>query len=331
MSFVFLLFIIGFILYKFPNIRNKLFGFIKKEFNINKSNTKSKSKTKKAKIVKEEKIKKTKEEFFMDIKKYLKYVVFIVVIILALIVLFASIKTVPTGTVVVKTRFGAVQASVITEGINFKVPFIEKIVLINCKTKKLETYAESSTKDMQTVNVTIAVNYNVNKDTANKLYQEVGLDYEEIIIRPAMLESIKSSMAQYTAEELITKRAEVSEKIKETIIAKVSERGFTITGFNTTDINFSDAYNQAIEKKAVAQQEVETAKANLEKQQIENEQRISVAETDAKVMELQNSKITENTLKLKELENQEKFINKWNGAVPSTMLNDGMMAMFGID
>ena len=267
----------------------------------------------------------------MDIKKYLKYVVIIVVIIIALIVLFASIKTVPTGTVGVKTRFGAVQASVITEGINFKVPFIEKIVLINCKTKKLETYAESSTKDMQTVNVTIAVNYNVNKDTANKLYQEVGLDYEEIIIRPAMLESIKSSMAQYTAEELITKRAEVSEKIKETIIAKVSERGFTITGFNTTDINFSDAYNQAIEKKAVAQQEVETAKANLEKQQIENEQRISVAETDAKVMEFQNSKITENTLKLKELENQEKFINKWNGAVPSTMLNDGMMAMFGID
>ena len=115
---------------------------------------------------------------------------------------------------------------------------LSKIVLINCKTQKLETYAESSTRDMQTVNVSIAVNYNVNKNTANKLYQEVGTTYEDIIIRPAMLESIKSSMAQYTAEELITKRAEVSEKIKETIIAKVSERGFTITGFNTTDINF---------------------------------------------------------------------------------------------
>ena len=296
MSFIFLLLIIVFILYKFPNIRNKLFEFLNKEFKTNLPI--GKPKTKKAKIVKEEKIKKTKEEFFMDIKKYLKYVIILAILVIALIVLFASIKTVPTGTVGVKTRFGAVQDSVITEGINFKVPFIEKIVLINCKINKLETTAESSTKDMQTVNVSIAVNYNVNKDTANKLYQEVGLNYEDIIIRPAMLESIKSSMAQYTAEELITKRAEVSEKIKETIIAKISDRGFTITGFNTTDINFSDAYNQAIEKKAVAQQEVETAKANLEKQQIENEQRISVAETDDKVMELQNSKITENTLKL---------------------------------
>lgn len=329
MGFIFLLLIIGFILYKSPNIRNKLFEFLNREFKTNLPITESK--TKKAKIVKEEKIKKTKEEIFMNIKKYLKYVIILVIIVIALIVLFASIQTVPTGNVGIKTRFGAVQDTVITEGINFKVPFIEKIVLINCKTQKLETYAESSTKDMQTVNVTIAVNYNVNKNTANKLYQEVGPNYEEIIIRPAMLESIKSSMAQYTAEELITKRAEVSEKIKETIIAKVSERGFTVTGFNTTDINFSDAYNQAIEKKAVAQQEVETAKANLEKQQIENEQRISVAETDAKVMELQNSKITENTLKLKELENQEKFINKWNGAMPSTMLSDGMSTMFNIN
>lgn len=327
MNFIFLLLIIGFILYKKPKLRKKVLEYLKNSFN--KTDNLS-ANVKKAKRVKEEN-KKTKEEIFMNAKKYLKFVIFIIILLIALIVLFASIKTVPTGTVGVKTRFGAVQDTVITEGINFKVPFIEKIVLINCKIKKLETEAESSTRDMQTVNVAIAVNYNVNKETANRLYQEVGLNYEEVIIRPAMLESIKSSMAQYTAEELITKRAEVSEKIKETIIAKVSDRGFTITGFNTTNINFSDAYNQAIEKKAVAQQEVETAKANLEKQQIENAQRVSVAETDAKVMELQNSKITENTLRLKELENQEKFINRWNGAMPSTMLSDGVASMFNIN
>lgn len=259
-----------------------------------------------------------------------KNIILILIVILILIIGFASIKTVPTGSVGVKTRFGAVQKSMINEGINFKLPFIEKIVLVNCKTQKIDTTSESSTKDMQTVDVSIAVNYNVNKDTANKLYQEVGLTYEDIIIKPAMLESIKSSMAQYTAEELITKRSEVSEKIKETLVAKISDKGFTVTGFNITDIAFSDTYNQAIEQKAVAQQQVETAKANLEKQQIENQKKISEAETDAEVMRLQNSQITENTLKLKELENQRAFINKWTGNLPTTMLSDAMTAMFGL-
>lgn len=267
----------------------------------------------------------------IDMKNYKKLISIVVIVIFILIIVLSSVKAVPTGTVGVKTRFGAVQKSVINEGINIKIPFIEKITLINCKTQKIETTSESSTRDMQTVNVAIAVNYNVNKETANSLYQEVGVNYEEIIIRPAMLESIKSSMAQYTAEELITKRSEVSEKIKETLISKISERGFVVTGFNITDIAFSDTYNQAIEQKAVAQQQVETAKANLEKQQIVNQQRISVAETDAEVMRLQNSQITENTLKLKEIENQKSFIEKWNGILPSTMLSDKISTIFGLN
>ncbi len=265
-----------------------------------------------------------------NMKKYKRLIITVILSLFILIVIFSSVKAVPTGTVGVKTRFGAVQKSVINEGINLKVPFIEKIVLINCKTQKIETTSESSTRDMQTVNVAIAVNYNVNKETANSLYQEVGINYEEIIIRPAMLESIKSSMAQYTAEELITKRSEVSDKIKETLISKISARGFVVTGFNITDIAFSDTYNQAIEQKAVAQQQVETAKANLEKQQIVNQQRISVAETDAEVMRLQNSQITDNTLRLKEIENQKAFIEKWNGVLPSTMLSDKISTIFGV-
>ena len=310
-----------------------LIGFaiywIKKQESNNKSKPiKIKNKFKPLEKCKE-KVKNMKGSMNMKMNK--KTIIIIVVILAILIVLFASIKTVPTGSVGVKTRFGAVQKTMINEGINFKVPFIEKIVLVNCKTQKIDTTSESSTRDMQTVDVSIAVNYNVNKETANSLYQEVGLNYEDIIIEPAMLESIKSSMAQYTAEELITKRSEVSDKIKETLISKISDRGFTITGFNITDIAFSSTYNQAIEQKAVAQQQVETAKANLEKQQIENQKKISQAEAEAEVMRLQNSQITENTLKLKELENQKAFIDKWTGNLPTTMLSDAMTAMFGLN
>ena len=144
------------------------------------------------------------------------------------------------------------------------------------------------------------------------------------------MESIKAITAQYTAEELITKRAEVSAMIQEALHNKVENRGFSITEFNVTNIDFSEAFDQAIEAKAVKQQEVETAKAELEKQKIQNEKEISVAEKDAKVMELQNAQITDKTLRLKELEIKEKMINKWSGNFPNTMLNDSMSGLFNM-
>lgn len=241
-----------------------------------------------------------------------------------------SITTVKTGFVGVKTRFGAVMNTTISEGINLKAPFIEKIVRIDCRTQKIEVTSESSTKDLQTVSATVAVNYNVVKETANKLYQTVGTEYQTIIVEPAILESIKSAMAQYTAEELITKRAEVGSKIQETLAAKITESGFSVTSFNITELEFTASYKEEIEKKAVAQQTVETAKAELEKQQIENQKEIAIAEKDAKVMALQNSEITDKTLALRRLEVQEKLINKWSGNLPSTMLNENISGLFNI-
>lgn len=266
----------------------------------------------------------------MEAKKVVKWVVMIVIALLLIITLFNSFKTIPTGFVGVKTQFGKVQNDVLQEGLNFKVPYIEKIVLIDCKTKKIEVQSESSTKDLQTVNVAIALNYNVEKNTANQLYREVGTDYENIIISPAILESVKSVMAQYTAEELITKRAEVSAMIHEALSNKIMSRGLYITDFNITNIDFSEAYNAAIEAKAVKQQEVVTAQAELEKQKIQNEKEISIAEKDAKVMELQNSQITDKTLQQKALEIQEKMVEKWNGQFPSTMLGEDTSALFNL-
>lgn len=250
-------------------------------------------------------------------KKYFVIGSIVVIIMIILITIGSAITTIPTGYVGVKTRFGKVQDTTIQEGLNMKAPFIESIVKIDCRTKKIESTSESSTKDLQTVQATIAVNYNVNKDTANTLYKEVGTDYENIIINPAILESIKSTMAQYTAEELITKRSEVSAMIQEALINKIDNRGFNVTEFNITNIDFSDAYNAAIETKAVKQQEVVTAQAELEKAKIENEKRIENAKADAEVMRQQNQEITEKTLQLKQLEIQQEMIKKWNGQLPT--------------
>lgn len=252
------------------------------------------------------------------------------IIFLGVIIFINMITTVPTGYVGIKTRFGAVQNTVINEGINLKFPFVEKIVKMDCKTRKIENQSEGSTKDLQTVTIAIAVNYNVNKETANILYKEVGTDYENIIINPALLESVKSSIAQYTAEELITKRGEVSNNIEKAIVEKIEARGFNVTEFNITNIDFSEEYDKAIEAKAVKQQEVVTAQAEYEKQKIENEKEISVAEKDAKVMELQNQQITDKTLRLKELEVKQKLIEKWSGNMPNTMLSDDANFLFKI-
>ena len=253
------------------------------------------------------------------------------VIVIALIIAMNSVTTIPTGFVGVKTRFGKVQDDVIQEGLNIKTPFVEKIVRIDCKTQKIETESGGSTKDLQTVAIKVAINYNVNKQTANKLYREVGTNYEDVIVNPAILESIKSAMAQYNAEELITKRAEVSNKIQETIIDKISDRGFDVTEFNVINIDFSEEFDQAIENKAVKQQEVATAQAELEKQKIQNEKEIAEAQKDARVMELQNSQITELTLRLKELENERAMIDCWNGVTPTTVLSDDAMSILNIN
>lgn len=252
-------------------------------------------------------------------------VLFIVAIML--IIIFGSITTVPTGFVGVKTKFGQVQDTVIQEGLNLKTPFIEKIVKINCKTQIYENdnAFESSTKDMQVVKaIYTAINYSVEKEKANTLYQQVGKDYESIIIAPAIQESVKSSFSQFTAEEIITNRNKVSELIKEMLTNKLQTNGIKVTEVSIKNFDFSEEYNKAIEEKATAQQNVEKAKAELEKAQVDNQKKVENAKTEAEVMALQNKEITEKTLKLKQLEIQEKLVEKWNGQLPTTNLSDNI-------
>lgn len=247
-----------------------------------------------------------------------------IIIILALIVLLNSFQAVPTGYVGIKTRFGKVNSDVISEGLNIKIPFIEKIILLDCKTQKAEISCSTASKDLQEISLQVAINYNINKSTSYELYKQTGIKYESIIINPALLESIKSITAQFTAEELITKRAEVSNKMEETLKGKIENRGFSVIDFNITDLDFSVAYNQAIEKKQVAEQEAKQAQYELEKSKVENEKKIAEAEANAKVMQIQNETTTENALKLKELEIKQKFIEKWNGVLPSTFAGDSL-------
>ena len=255
----------------------------------------------------------------METKNKIIIGIIIGVIILAIIILIASITTVPTGYVGVKTRFGQVQDNVIQEGLNIKLPLIEKIVKIDCKTQKYEIATEASSKDLQKIsNLKIVVNYNVDKNNANNLYKEVGKDYQAILIEPAILESIKQGISQYTAEETITKRSEVANIIINLLKEKLENEGVIVTALNITDLSFSEEFDTAVEQKQIVEQETQKAQYELEKAKIENEKKIENAKADAEVMKQQNKEIAENYLRLKEIENEQKAIEKWNGQLPTT-------------
>ncbi len=241
------------------------------------------------------------------------------VVVIGMIILIASITTVPTGYVGVKTRFGQVQDDVIQEGFNLKAPFIESIVKIDCRTQKYEIATEASSKDLQKIsNLKVVVNYNVDKNNANNLYKEVGKDYQTVLIEPAILESIKQGISQYTAEETITKRSEVADIILNLLKSKLENKGVTVTALNITDLNFSEEFDRAVEQKQIVEQETQKAQYELEKAKVENEKKIENAKADAEVMKQQNEQITDNYLRLKEIENKQKAIDKWNGQLPTT-------------
>ena len=274
-----------------------------------------------------------KEELLMrhNISLAIKWGVGIILGIFLIITFFNSFKSIPTGYVGVKTRFGEVQKTVMNEGINFKIPYIEKIVLLDCRTQKLDYTMEASSKDLQKItNLKISVNYNIIKDSANKLYREIGTSYQSVVLEPALYEAIKSTIANYTAEELITKRSEVSALATEAFFNRVHDYGIIVTALNITDLSFSAEFDAVIEQKQIVEQQTKQAQLELEKAKIENETKIENAKAEAEVMKQQNAQITDQTLRLKELEIMEEYVEKWNGQLPTTMLNDNINGLFNL-
>ena len=239
-----------------------------------------------------------------------------IIVVLVIIVLFAGIKTVKTGQVGIKTRFGKVVGEELQAGIHFKIPFIEKINRINVKVDKAEVETEGASKDLQTVSMKLVVNYKVNPKEAKKLYKQVGSKYEQVIIEPAMQESIKSVMSEYTAEQLITKRQEVSNKAIKQLQQEIDKYGLSIENLNITNFSFSKVFDEAIEKKQVAEQETLKAKQELEKAKVEAEKKVVEAEATKKANDLLQESLNDKILK-------KQFIEKWNGELPKAITGNG--------
>ena len=202
---------------------------------------------------------------------------------LALIVLPNCFATVPVGSTGIMLTMGKVEDTALPEGMHFKIPFVQRIVSMDNRVKKLELSTEAFSKDIQTVSATLAVNYRLQTEKTFEIYKTTGTAYEDNLIVPATHEVLKSVCAQYTAEELISKRAESSDKMRDELDAKLSQIGISITDFNIIDFDFSDEFISAVESKQVAEQlkkkaatENETAIA-----QAEREKQVSIKQSEA--------------------------------------------------
>jgi regulator of protease activity HflC (stomatin/prohibitin superfamily) len=212
------------------------------------------------------------------------------------------------GNVGVVTRFGAVNR-VATPGIILKIPLIEYVHAMETRTQKEQADASSASKDLQEVKATIALNYHLRGEKAVEVYQNIGTDYKIRVIDPAMQEAFKATTAKFTAEELIGKREAVKQEALNELKDRLNHYNVIVDNFNIINFDFSTEFNQAIEQKQVAQQNLERAKleAQTAKTQAEGQAQAQKALRDA-------GSLSSEYLEFLALQ-------KWNGVLPTVTGN----------
>jgi regulator of protease activity HflC (stomatin/prohibitin superfamily) len=220
-------------------------------------------------------------------------------------------RTVGAGAVGIVTRFGEVDR-VATSGIAIKLPWpIERLEKMEVRVQKEELTATAATSDLQDINATLALNYALDNASALKVYKELGKDYKNRVVTPAVQESFKGATSQYNANQLITERAAVKGKAYDDIRSRLNKYGIRVVDLNIVDFKFSPAFSAAIEAKQVAQQQAAKAEQDLVRIEVEARQRVADATGQAEAQRLQQVTLTPELL-------QKAAIEKWDGKMPTT-------------
>ena len=248
----------------------------------------------------------------------------IIILIIVGVVAFASVKIVEAGHRGVLLHWNAVElnAPPLDEGLHFVVPFQDEVVDVEVRTLKYEKETRSASKDLQTVETTVTVNYHPDKEAVHRLYKNLGLDYENRVIQPAIEETVKQVTANYNAEELITKRPLVKADIETSIRERLNQFEVVTEVISITDFEFSPLFAQAIEAKVEAEQKALKAENDLIRIEVEARQReanaigvananIAEANGEAEAIAIINQALAENPNYLEWLKTQ-----AWDGRLP---------------
>lgn len=275
-----------------------------------------------------------------------KFVIMIVgglfVGIMLLIIFFSAVVTVPAGFVGIKydSLQGGVQLKEpLGEGIHIIAPIFSSVYMMDTRTIKVEYPASAASRDLQIVNSKVAVSYHVTKGSAPILYQQVGIDFSDKIISPAIQEKFKAGTARFNAEELIQRREDVKAVIYEGLSDTLKKYDVLLDEVSITDFDFSPEFNAAIEQKVVAQQQKQKAENDLERIRVEAAQtivqanasaqarmldanasamaKILDANATAEALRMQREQVTPELIRLRQIE-------RWDGRLPMYMMGDAM-------
>ncbi len=258
--------------------------------------------------------------------KIKRIVIPIVIVVILCVVAFNAFVVVDAGHTGVVVTMGKVNEGVLQEGIHLKIPFIQSVVKIDNRIQKLEVQTEAFSKDLQSVDTTLAINYRVDTAKSYSIYKNIGANYEDVLVTPAVNEVLKAITATYTAEETVTNRALISDGLVTGLNEKLNSIGLYVTDVNIIDFDFSEAFITAIEEKQVAQQQ-------LLKAETEKKTAITNAEAEAEAAKVRadgeaeaNNTISK-SLTSEVLEN--KKIEKWNGELPRVSGSGGTIIDLG--
>ena len=242
-------------------------------------------------------------------------------LIVLVLVVTGAFAPVEAGHVGVLTTWGRAEPSVLGPGLNIKWPIAQSVTDYSIRVQVDNAEAAAASKDLQDVSAVIAVNYHPDPAGLLNIHHTIGPEFKVRVVDPAVQEAFKATTAQYTANELVTKREEVKVKARDLLRERLSAYRIVVDELNIVAFEFSKEFIAAIEAANVARQQVITAQQTLERQKIEAQQQIVQAEAyanaaitraraDAEANRLIAESVTERLISLRTVE-------KWNGELPS--------------
>ena len=237
--------------------------------------------------------------------------------------------TVPTGHTGVVTTFGRVEDTTLDSGVHFKLPW-QNVIKMDNRIQKNTVEMPCFSSDIQEVNLLYTINYQIQKSDAQTIYRTIGESYYETVIQPCITESVKVVTARYNAEDLVGRRDELASAIEADLTQKLLSYNIEVISTSIENLDFTDAFTDAVEAKQVAQQ-------NKLRAQTEADQRIVEAKAAAEVKKVNADAAAYELLaeaKAKAEANKElsasltneliqyTYAQNWNGELPTVMAGE---------